>query len=289
MLLVGRQPDPAVGAAGDVADAACAQRGAGGRLPAEDPVGVPGLDQRLTGRGDEQHVVGGVPGDADGGVEGLVAGAEAAALPQEGAGGGELLDPVVLGVGDVDVAGLVDRHVARAGHLARLGAVGAEAAELGAGAAVEQHAVATGVGHDEPVVDRVDLEAGGVHRRLRGPGQGAEEVRRGRRGQPGRCGARRGLGAAGARRQGQARGQHQREGEQGRGDEHGLLAVGALSFDPVSGHEGDTTSDPAAPPGRAGPFASLWGPPAASRPLPTFEDPRTGRGEGDPERRRLAP
>ena len=82
VVLVVVDPEPPVGAAAGVARAVERRwRPSAGDSHGEGAVGVERLDQLLARRGDQEHVVGGVPGDADGRVEAGRAAAEAAASP----------------------------------------------------------------------------------------------------------------------------------------------------------------------------------------------------------------
>ena len=111
VLLVGRDPDAAVGPADDVAGRGDTERASRRRLPLPGAVGVEGLDQVLACGGDEHDLVGGVPADADRGVEAALAAADPADGPEVVPELVELLDAVVAGVGHVDGGLAVDGEV----------------------------------------------------------------------------------------------------------------------------------------------------------------------------------
>src|SRR5262249_31319329 len=105
----------------------------------------------------------------------------------EAPGRAQLDDPVVAGIGDVDVAvGIVDRDVAGPVELAGARSRGADG--FGEGVAAEGGEGNVGAvgrsggvgGHDPVVVDRVDREVAGFE--VQGPGAAVRTVVRGRGG-----------------------------------------------------------------------------------------------------------
>ena len=181
-----------------------------GELPAAGPVGAPferfaafeveALDPVVAGVGDVD--VGAVDGDpaarglgrVQRGAEVELAefAAEVAPVLDEFTGGAELLDPVVLGVDDVDVPGGVGREAADRPELAVPAAVGAPLAEVSTGGGELLHDERELVG-DVDVAERVDgdrlgeaQDAFGAHADDRGGGvrafPGRPRARRGERG-----------------------------------------------------------------------------------------------------------
>ena len=172
-----------------------------GELPAAGPVGAPferfaafeveALDPVVAGVGDV-HVaaVDGDPaarglGRVQRGAEVELAefAAEVAPVLDEFAGGGELLDPVVLGVDDVDVPGGVGREAADRPELAVPAAEGAPLAEVLPGGGELLHDERELVG-DVDVAERVDgdrlgeaQDAFGAHADDRGRGVRAFPIR----------------------------------------------------------------------------------------------------------------
>ena len=112
---------------------------------------------------DQDLLVHGVPRNADGREQTVATGTGGAACPQMVAGGIELLDPVVLRVGDVDVARPIEGGVSGALELTVGRAGRTELGHLRPVEAVAQDPVQTSVRDNELIRRRVEVEAGRVH------------------------------------------------------------------------------------------------------------------------------